>query len=274
MTTRRALGATLTAAIAAGLGLSAPPAAAQPTEPWEFRASLNGWFPDISGRTQFPSGAGGPSFDVDIGTILDNLEFTFQATFDARRGRYGLLADVVYMGVGASRSQQRDFSLGGVQVPAGVAADTNLDLDSWIWTFAGYYRALDEPNHTLDILGGLRLLDMDQTLDWTLTGNVGAIPLPGRTGRATASTSNWDAIIGIRGRVSFGPGNPWYVPYYLDIGAGESDFTWQAMVGVGYAFRWGELAVAWRYLAYELSSDSRIADLTISGPLVSASFRW
>jgi hypothetical protein len=41
----------------------------------------------------------------------------------------------------------------------------------------------------------------------------------------------------------------WFVPYYLDVGAGDSYLTWQALAGIGYKFKWGETAAFWRYLS-------------------------
>jgi len=78
----------------------------------------------------------------------------------------------------------------------------------------------------------------------------------------------------VRGRFSFGPDNAWFVPYYLDIGNGESDFTLQAIAGIGYAFKWGEAVAAWRYLSYDLGSNKAIADVNFSGPVVGVTFRW
>ena len=51
---------------------------------------------------------------------------------------------------------------------------------------AGYYRAIERRELTLDLVVGVRHLDIEQTLDWTVTGNVGSIPVPGR-----ASAASW-----------------------------------------------------------------------------------
>jgi hypothetical protein len=45
-------------------------------------------------------------------------------------------------------------------------------------------------------------------------------------------------------------------------------------VGLGYAFGWGNLSLAWRHLDYDFGDDGRITDLAISGPAVGATFRW
>ena len=40
--------------------------------------------------------------------------------------------------------------------------------------------------------------------------------------------------------------------------AGESELTWQAIGGIGYAFKWGQVVAAWRYLDYKFKSGSAI----------------
>ncbi len=41
----------------------------------------------------------------------------------------------------------------------------------------------------------------------------------------------------------FGAGHAWSVPYYLDVGTGDSDLTWQGLLGLAYSFGWGDLGV-------------------------------
>ncbi|WP_161827380.1 hypothetical protein [Steroidobacter agaridevorans] len=76
------------------------------------------------------------------------------------------------------------------------------------------------------------------------------------------------------GQGAFGQEHKWVIPYYLDVGTGDSDTTWQASLGLGYAFGWGDVTVAWRYLDYELKSGAPIADLSLNGPAVGVTFRW
>jgi hypothetical protein len=251
------------------------PAGAFANEPerWHFGASIYGWFPDISGETVFPDEGNG-EFTVDIENILDNLKFTLMGTFDARKGRWGFLADAIYMDVGNSQTGGRDYLIGGIQVPVTATGTVDFDLKSLIWTFAGYYRAIEKSGYTLDVVGGARYLDVEQKVNWNLTGNIGALPPASRTGAVETSLTNWDAIIGVRGRYTFGAKQTWFVPYYLDVGTGESDLTWQGIAGAGYAFHWGEVTAVWRYLYYDLSADMAIRDMNFSGPAIGATFRW
>jgi hypothetical protein len=89
-----------------------------------------------------------------------------------------------------------------------------------------------------------------------------------------ASLRNWDGIVGVKGRYAFAEGGKWFIPYYVDIGTGESKFTWQAMGGVGYSFGWGDIIGAWRYLDYQMKSGKPIESLNFSGPAIAAVFRW
>jgi hypothetical protein len=247
---------------------------AGPNDAWQFGLSIYGWFPDIAGQTNFTTPSGSSEFEIDIEDILDNLEFTMMGTFDVRKGRWGVLTDLIYMDVDGSKSGTREASIGGGALPVNVAADVDIELESWIWTIAAYYRALQQDGSNLDITAGVRYLDIEQSVNWNITGNVGPIPAADRMGAAEANLSNWDIILGVRGRFAFGGQESWFVPYYLDLGTGDSDFTWQGVGGLGYAFQWWEITVAWRYLYYDLPSDKRIKDLDFSGPVIGATFRW
>jgi hypothetical protein len=265
--------AVVVAALLASTGALAQQTAGE-AEPWQFGLSIYGWFPNIYGQTAFETPSGDSEFEIDIGDILDNLQFVLMGTFDVRKGRWGILTDGIYMDVGASESGTRKASIGRRGLSVNATADVDLDLKSWIWTLAGYYRAVDQNGLTLDVVGGTRYLDVEQEVEWDITGNVGSIAVPDRKGEAKASLSNWDALIGVRGRFAFGADKTWFVPYYLDVGAGESDLTWQGIAGIGYAFHWGEVVAAWRYLYYDLPSSKEIDDMNFSGPQIGVTFRW
>jgi hypothetical protein len=64
------------------------------------------------------------------------------------------------------------------------------------------------------------------------------------------------------------------MPYYLDAGAGNSTLTWQSVLGVGHAFKWGEVILAYRYLSYEQSSNKLIEDLSFGGFALGVNFRF
>jgi hypothetical protein len=266
--TFRRAAAPLTALALAGMLPAA--ANAQAADPWKFQLALYGWFPAISGSSSYPVQTGGANIDVSMGDVLDALNFTFQGNFEARKGKWGVWTDLVYADFGASKSGSRDFTIGGSH-PVGIDADLRLDIKSWIWTLAGLYNLADSPEFVADALLGARYLDLSNQLGWTFSNTVGNVP---RTGSATADLSNWDAVVGVKGRFMFGDQRRWFVPYYLDLGAGESKFTWQATAGIGYSFGWGDLVGSWRYIDYQMKSGKVLEELSFNGPVIAAVFRW
>jgi hypothetical protein len=260
--------------LGAALASMAAPVLAQEKAPdWHFAATIYGWFPDIGGQTKFPAGGGG-TIDVDISTILDHLKMTGQGSFEAHKGRWGGFADIVYLDVGAGKSATRNLEIGGIPLPAAVNAATDFDLKTLFVTLAGSYQVVDASDASLDLLLGVRLASLEQTLDWEFTGNFGQVTPPPLTGTRGTSIDQWDAIVGLRGRSQFGADRKWALTYVFDVGTGDSDLTWQAVMGVTYAFGWGDLGAAWRHLEYKVDSNGPITDINFSGPALGATFRW
>ena len=253
----------------------APASAAGTTSPandeWRFGATLYVWLPAISGTTRFPSGASGPSIDLRADEVLDKLDRALMGTLEARRGKWGGLADWVYSDLSARKSASRDFTIGGVPIGA-ATADLGLGVKTNVVTLAGTYAVLDSPLNTTSLVAGARMLKTEQTLDWTFAS--GPVLGVARSGTASASTTNWDAIVGVRGRARYEGAPRWFWPYHLDVGTGESSSTLQAAAGVAYAFDFGEVGLAWRYLDYRFKSSEAVQSLTFNGLALGVAFRF
>ncbi len=124
---------------------------------------------------------------------------------------------------------------------------------------------LDVERATVDVLVGARYLDAESTLTLSL-GAAGPRP------SASDSASVRDGVIGVKGGVNITP--KWYLPYYLDVGTGQSDLTWQALGGIGYRFKWVNLVLAYRHIQWNFKSDSAFKDMSFSGPAIGVTFRW
>ena len=265
---------TLTTLLAAAMTGLAPVAAQAETADaaWQYDAAIYLWVPSIGGETSFPSD--GTSIDVSGDDVLDALKMAFMGTVGIKKDKWGLWSDLVYADFGDSQNASRDFSIGKVGIPAGVDAHLSFDIKAWLWTVAGTYELAKAPTYTADLLAGTRYLDLTQTLGWSITGDISSLPPVSRTGSSEVSRSNWDGIVGVKGEIYLGDEHKWFVPYYLDVGTGQSDLTWQANVGIGYRYSWGALVATYRYLDYEFDSNDAVQSLDLSGPLVGAAFRW
>jgi hypothetical protein len=268
------------AALCASVSILPPMASAEPvaisaTRPdqWQFSAFIYAYYPNIGGKVDFPNG-GSSDISVDAKDIYNNLRFGVLGSFEARKGDYGLFSDLIYMDAGAYKDRFHNLSVGHVGIPADASASVNFDMKTTIWTMAATYRLVKADDAALDVFAGARFAELQQEIDWTLNGNIGQIPLAGRAGKLSVKDHAWDGIIGVKGRLAFGPDLKWFVPYYGDIGTGDSDLTWQAMTGLGYAFKWGEVIGGWRYLDYQMKASAAVDSLNLNGPMLGVAFHW
>jgi hypothetical protein len=267
-------------AVIGALAAAAPLASqAQASDDWEYTATIYGWLPSFGGDVSVPTGprgggGGSTSVGLSMNDILNGLNFTFQGMLTADKGRWGMATDIIYLDLGSSTKKVKDFTFNDVELPVGVTANVDFDMTSWLWTIDGTYLVIDDPDHPMKLLAGARMFDVSTDVKWQLEGDIAGQPLPGRNGTADGSETIWDAIVGVKGEVRFGDDKKWFVPYYLDVGTGDSDLTWQGMLGAGYAFDWGDLVAVWRYLKYDMPSGDLLEDLDANGPAIGATFHF
>ena len=271
----RSISRTVTIPLALSLACLAPLSvqAQTPDDELKYELTVYGWFPAIGGETSFPTGSGS-NINVSSDQVIDALQFAFMGNFGVKKGVWGAWTDLVYSSFGASKSGTRDFSIGQHALPANLNADLSLDIKSWIWTLAGTYELAKSKDFSADFLVGARLLDMQQTLDWSLQGDLGQVSGIGRSGSVDADINVWDGVVGVKGNAYLGDERKWFIPYYFDIGTGQSDLTWQVNAGIGYQYDWGALVATWRYLDYEFSSDKAVQSVNFNGPTIGATFKW
>jgi hypothetical protein len=132
-------------------------------------------------------------------------------------------------------------------------------MKAWIVTPSVGYNLVDTEKVSLDVFGGARYLNI-------------AVDLELETDQISDSGDVWDGIGGVRGRVNLAP--KWYLPYYADVGAGESELTWQAFAGVGWRFKHVDAIAGWRYLEYKFKGSSPVLEgLTVNGPQIGVTWK-
>lgn len=261
-------------ALAGSLTLASTAALAQSADDdWRFRATGYVFVPDVTASALFPTGAE-REMTIQSDTLLENTDLAVMGAFEVQKGRWGAFVDMLYFNVSPQKSGSREVAIDGVPLPVDVTADLDADIRLVITTMAGTVRVVSTPAVTFDAFGGARFLAAKATLDFTLSAAVGGLGGPSRSGSSEIEDHAWDAIGGVKGRVTFGPNRRFFVPFYVDAGAGESDLTWQALAGVGYAFGWGEVIGGWRYLDYDMKAERRLDSITFNGPIAGVGFRW
>ncbi|MGO9951147.1 MAG: hypothetical protein ACLPN1_02920 [Dissulfurispiraceae bacterium] len=228
---------------------------------WQFEANVYMWGAAVGGKT-----ANGDNIDVSFSDLVTKLDLGFMGGAGVRNGRWSLSTDVMYM-------KLKDQNNGEVTAPGpigvNVKVDATVDLQSWVITPAVGYSIVDTDRVRLDIIGGARYFFLKPTLDL----GVAIGPLQPRSRTISASKGIWDGIGGIRGMVKVY--DKWYIPYYADIGTGDSALTWQGMGGVGYKIsKVVDVVAVYRYLYWKFDKNPVLDKLDFSGPVVGMIVRF
>jgi hypothetical protein len=256
--------------------LCALPATADPSsgiyvvkeDTWQVDVLAYGWLPTLEGRTAFPV-TGGNTFVIKPQTILDNIKMGFLGGVAVHKGDWGGFLDYIYLNVGDHR--QVPLTLQTQQGPLVGPADVNFDSKSHVATLAGTYRALNNPELSVDLLAGARLLDLKQSLDVV---GVGGGVFDGQSFHSGSSKDYWNGVVGARGRIYFGPDLKWILPFYADVGTGDSNLTWQLSAGFGYRFGFGDVVATYRYMDFQGKAGEAVQDLSFRGPLLGVALHW
>jgi hypothetical protein len=233
---------------------------------WDFAVAAYLWGADIGGTT-----GSGADIDVSFSDLFSGLNAGFMGTFEARKDKWLVLTDLVYLDVSADNKTDVTIpvgpGLGPGPVPIDIDTKVEIDLKGTVFQLAGGYNLLSEGPLKLDLLAGARYLNLDNDITVNLSSIGG-----GRKTKFSDDGHVWDGIVGVKGMYALSP--RWSLPYYADIGTGQSDFTWQVAAGVAYhAAEWVDVALVYRYLAWDIGEDF-VDDLNFSGPALGAVFRW
>lgn len=224
----------------------------------EFFVDLYGWMPNIHAES-----ASGSDAEIDLGTIFDDLQFVLMGMLGAKKDKWGFTVDVIYMDLEDDNNSTK-------LLPGGIPVNvyTDVELKSWVVTPAVSYNILEKDKFKLDLLAGARYLYLDADLSVDFDG----VRNRERSISGSDSGHNWDGIAGIKGEVTLN--EKWYLPYYLDIGTGDSELTYQAFGGFGYRFSRVDLIVGYRHLRWDFDDNPALDHLYITGPIAGVKIRF
>jgi len=222
---------------------------------WEKTLEVYMWLPNLYITT-----ATGSHITLTLGDLVSNLKFLTMLDFGAQKGKWTMMADTIYLHIGDSGEKTTGGEFGNP-----IEVDAQVGVRGFISTFAGGYEFLNDGRHRLYALAGARYLYLKVPIE------VDASVTPGDK-KVTLGGHNWDGVIGIRGKSLID--DHWYANYGGDIGTGDSKFTWQAKVGLGYNFNKFTGTLGFRYLKWNFGSSNQLDNLTIIGPYVGARWFW
>ena len=190
---------------------AASPILAQDSK-WTYDLSMNLWFNDTTVTTDTPRGE--VEAELSFSDAIEDLDFAFMGTAEARNGPGAIIGDLLYFNLTADGPHPEwpaVLGSGGrskITVLSGVVA----------------YRVHEDANVAVDLGAGFRAFWTD--IDTTFVGAAAPTETFGQT-------KNWvDPIVAARVRVAFN--DQWFGTAMLDGGGNGDSNTWQALATVGY----------------------------------------
>ena len=218
------------------------------SEDWSFTVSPYVWAINLKGSAATLPPLPAVDFDASFGDIWKDLNVGFFGTAELRKGKFGIIGDVVWA----------DISMD----VAPISGFAKIDSSSVIASLLGAYRLLEQQEQTwLDLVLGARGYYINTTLD--LVG-----------GMSGKHTEGWvDAMGGIRARINLGMG--FYAAALLLGGGGGSSSAADIMGRIGYTFTKHLSAFAgYRFLKIDYKNKGFVWDVEYQGPLVGGSYKF
>jgi len=249
--------------------LSIAPASAQSSgtsaNTWSYEFTPYLWGSAMKGDVQTNS-LPKTTVDMSFADVLDVLDFGLMGAFEARKGRWGLFADAIYMKVSDSATASR--TLPG-PLGATLTARAEVTLKQTMFAAAVMYRAV-EGRTPVDVIGGLRYnkLDVEATADFTLLGLAASL--------SRAGDKDWvDPYIGVR--IQHPLSQRWTFVGYADVGGFGvgSDSTYQLAAGFNYEHsRTISAKVGYRYLNIDYDKSGFLYDMKTDGLYLGVGIRF
>jgi hypothetical protein len=240
---------------------------------WHFDATLYAWVPFIYTTVNLPAIAGGGSQTIETQPSQYLKYVKTGAIFDGaiQKGDWGLWTDFVFLNLQAGPTHTREIGLPGGDPLLAVNLAIDSTVRAAIWTLAPSYTVVHNDIGTLDVMAGLRYSSFRVSLAYEFT----APPLPlMRGGGFWPVRDSTNGLIGVKGRLNLSSDGKWYLPYEADVGDGNKNWQWEAFLGAGYHFHWGDVTLGVRSLTYQTTGTQFIETLRFTGPTLAATFRW
>lgn len=234
---------------------------------WRFSASINLWAPasQTTDTVRNRSYSSSNSIDQNISAAGPMAMFTLEA----HKGDWGLMGDLVYWQ--SSYNNGTHYSRGD----DAIYLSNTATLTQTMFTGAVTYTAINTPSIYMDGLLGARYISSTMALsDAQQLDRSGAL-IKSHAGYPSRVNQTTDPVLGFKGRARI-MDSSWFIPFYADAGKGpgSNNGTWQASLGVGDAFSWGEVALVYRAMGFHLKDNAGSSNWTNAGPQLSATVNF
>ena len=224
---------------------------------WTYEATPYIWFAGVKGETRVGTRLPAVEVDASFSDLASNLDMGLTGSMEARKGRWGMLFDLLYVNLSADAEP----------VLPDRSGENTADLKQLLLQLAVAYRVLDNGATSVDALFGARYSrgDVDVTL-------VPGVLRP--FGSERSGNVGWtDAFAGTR--ITHKLSDRWSLVAYADVGSGESDSSWQFIAGANYRFSATMIGkLGYRALSMDYQQTQFAYDIKTSGIYAGLGFRF
>ena len=223
---------------------------------WHYRITPYLWGAGLDGEV----GKSQRRADVNksVSDILDDIDYGGMLAFEARKGKYGIFSDILYVRLSESDS---------IPTPIGIDADADVKINAATFMLAGQYRAKDEKEGYIDLLAGARY--------WGLRTNVN-VSLSNLFSVDGSDKEHWiDPVLGMKG--TYHLDERFYLTGWAILGGFNvgSRLSSDLMGGLGYKVTdKSALLLAYRRLAVDYKSSNFLFDASSQGPALGWDYRF
>ena len=220
---------------------------------WRFYFTPYGWMTGFGMETRGVGPVPSNDIDVDFSQVLDHLNMALEGNFEARKGRFVAVVDFNYFSLSADEGLSGPVFTKAALDMTGILASSNVG-----------YQVIDSDPVALDLFAGVQVFSVD--VDLAIRGGVS----PSTSDTVTLV----DPIIGVRGTIDLGSG--FFLSNAATIGGFgvDSKLTWQAFGGIGWqANDWLAIRAGYRHFSIEQEGGTLVKSVTMTGPIIGATFR-
>ena len=221
---------------------------------WEFSIAPYLYMTGLTGTV----GARGRTAEVDMNfsDVIENLNLALMGTFEARKGRFVVVNDLMWIKLG----EERD-------TPGELFSSVKIGVNLLVLDPEAGYRVYQGERGSFDVLGGVRLTSVETNINF----REGALPASDVSERKTWATP----VFGARGTLDLS--TKFFLATKFDLGGGlGADFTGQFYGGGGYRIT-PRIALigGYRYLKTDYDSDGGfLFDTEMNGIVIGGKFTF
>ena len=185
---------------------------------------------------------------IDFNEAVEDLNGVMTVHYEGAKGHWGIIADYSFVNIRPEGT-----------APGSPGVSVAVDMENTIAEIGALYRF--GPNNPLQLLGGVRRYELDTDI------TVGFVT------PVTIKKSFTDFFIG--GRIVSQFGKKWSFIGRADIGTGDSDLVWNALLSFDYRFnKTLSGLIGYRAIDYDVDEPDFKYQMNHSGPVLALVFHW